>query len=81
MENAVARGETKGFLARVRVGNPQFSPISPTSRTHVRQYAEGQIPGTCTGERTRACAQGNRRCLTTMTSRPARVRVAVPPGE
>ena len=44
--------------ARARVGNLQFSPISPTSRTHVRQYAEGQIPGTCTRERThaRACA-------------------------
>jgi len=42
--------------ACARVGNPQFSPISPTSRTHVRQYPEGQIPGTCTGERTRARA-------------------------
>jgi hypothetical protein len=30
--------------------------FSSASRTHVRQYPEGQIPGTCTGERTRARA-------------------------
>lgn len=62
-------GTPEAAHACARVGNPQFSPISPTSGTHVRQYPRGKSPERVPGS---ARAQGNRPSVYSPVGTPTR---------